>query len=99
MRRSVFVWRLFLFGLSLAVFISRYSNGVLFAKDLREDSGIVETNGCLTPTGQLITPAGRQVDLLGMRPQALALSPDGGLLAVAGRKDTLVLLEPGTGRI
>jgi len=100
MRRSVFVWRLFLFGLSLAVFITGYSNGtILFAKDLREGSGIVETNGCLTPTGQLLTPAGRQIDVLGMRPQALALSPDGGLLAVTGRKDILVLLEPGTGRI
>ena len=31
----------------------------------------------LLPTGQIIAPAGRQADLAGIRPQALALSPNG----------------------
>lgn len=52
-----------------------------------------------TPTGQLLTPAGQQVRLPGMRPQALALSPDGSLLAAAGRNQTLVLIDPASGRI
>lgn len=34
-----------------------------------------------------------------MRPQALALSPDGRLLATAGRNQTLVLLDPANGRV
>jgi len=51
------------------------------------------------PTGQYLTPAGRQVEVLGMRPQTLALSPDGRLLAVAGRNHTLVLIDPKQGRI
>ncbi len=34
-------------------------------------------NRCITPVNQLITPAGTLVELPGMRPQALALSPDG----------------------
>jgi YVTN family beta-propeller protein len=52
-----------------------------------------------TPTGQRLTPMGRQVALPGMRPQALALSPDGRLLATAGKNRTLVLIDPARGRI
>ena len=35
------------------------------------------TNGLVTPVNQLVTPAGTQVELPGIRPKALALSPDG----------------------
>ncbi len=52
-----------------------------------------------TPTGQLLTPVGRQVALPGMRPQALALSPDGRLLATAGKNRTLVLMDPASGKV
>src|SRR5438045_1959794 len=67
----------------------------------REDSAIgrVGLNRYITPTGQILTPAGLQIPLPGMRPQALALSPDGLLLATAGRKDTLLLLDPVTGKV
>jgi hypothetical protein len=34
----------------------------------------------VTPVNQLVTPFGRQVHLPGMRPQAVALSPNGRLL-------------------
>lgn len=52
-----------------------------------------------TPVNQVLTPVGRQVDLAGMRPQALALSPDGKLLAVSGKTHELVVLDPRDGRI
>ena len=42
----------------------------------RDAVGRLAENTYETPTGQLLTPAGRQVALPGMRPQALALSPD-----------------------
>jgi YVTN family beta-propeller protein len=48
---------------------------------------------------QVVTPAGRQVPLPGLRPQALALSPDGRLLAVSGKTSELVILDPATGKI
>ena len=51
------------------------------------------------PVNQILTPAGRQVDLPGMRPQALALSPNGRLLAVAGKSHEVVTVDPATGRI
>ncbi len=51
------------------------------------------------PLPQTLTPLGRQVELPGMRPQALALSPDGRLLAVSGKSSELVILDPGTGAV
>jgi YVTN family beta-propeller protein len=57
------------------------------------------TNGLVTPVNQLVTPAGIQVELRGMRPQALALSPDGRLLVTAGLTHELVVVDPATGKI
>src|ERR1051325_2866919 len=48
----------------------------------------------VVPVNQMLTPAGRQVELPGLRPQALALSPDGKLLAVSGKSHELVLVDP-----
>lgn len=53
----------------------------------------------VTPTNQILTPAGRQVDLPEMRPQALALSPDGKLLVTAGKTPELIVIDPGSGKI
>ena len=55
--------------------------------------------GLVTPVNQLVTPAGIQVDLPGMRPQALALSPNGKLLVTAGLTHELLVLDPATGKI
>ena len=41
-------------------------------------------NGFETPVNQLVTPAGTLIELPGIRPNALALSPDGQLLVTAG---------------
>jgi len=61
--------------------------------------GRVTAHDFVTPTGQMLSPTGRQVDLPGMRPQALALSPDGRLLATAGRNNSLALIDPRTSRV
>jgi len=61
--------------------------------------GRVGANIYQVPTGQLLTPTGRQIELPGMRPQALALSPNGNLLATGGKNQTLVLIDPADGRI
>jgi DNA-binding beta-propeller fold protein YncE len=53
----------------------------------------------VTPVNQILTPFGRQVDLPGMRPQALALSPDGSLLVVSGKTRELVVIDPRDGTI
>ena len=58
-----------------------------------------ETNGMVTPVNQRLTPAGTLLELPGMRPQALALSPDGRLLVTAGITHELVVINPATGQI
>jgi len=52
-----------------------------------------------TPVNQLLTPVGIQVELPGLRPQALALSPDGKILVTAGETAELLVLAPDTGHI
>src|ERR1051326_5164339 len=65
----------------------------------KEPVGQVGTNRWYTPANQVLTPAGRQVELPGLRPQALALSPDGRWLVPAGKTPELVVIEPPSGRI
>src|SRR5438477_7839853 len=52
-----------------------------------------------TPANQILTPVGVQVELPGLRPQALALSPNGKLLVTAGKTHEIVVVEPRSGKI
>ena len=65
----------------------------------REKVGQVGANRYYTPANQVLTPAGIQVELPGMRPQAIALSPNGRLLVTAGKTHDLVVIDPATGKI
>ena len=57
------------------------------------------TNGLETPVNQLVTPAGVLLELPGVRPNALALSPDGRRLVTAGLTQKLMVINPATGKI
>ncbi len=76
-------------------------SGRLFAGDFDATTQTVgHTSGGLeTPVNQLVTPAGKQVELPGMRPNALALSPDSKCLVTSGLKSELIVVDPGTGKI
>jgi len=63
-----------------------------------EPVGQLGTNRYYTPANQVISPAGIQVELPGMRPQAIALSPNGRLLVTAGKTHDLVVIDPATGK-
>jgi YVTN family beta-propeller protein len=65
----------------------------------KEFVGQIGKNRFYTPANQVLTPVGVQVELPGMRPQGLALSPDGKLLVTSGKTRELVVVEPATGRI
>jgi YVTN family beta-propeller protein len=52
-----------------------------------------------TPVNQRITPAGKLIELPGVRPNALALSPDRELLVTSGLLSELVIVDPGSGAI
>ena len=73
----------------------------VFADDFFATALPVGRNGdaLVTPANQIVTPAGIQVELPGVRPNALALSPDGKLLVTAGITHELVVLEPASGKI
>ena len=64
-----------------------------------ERVGEVRPQRYVTPVHQVLTPAGLQVELPGLRPQGLALSPDGRLLATSGKTQELILLDPQSGAI
>ncbi|MDZ4659385.1 MAG: bifunctional YncE family protein/alkaline phosphatase family protein [Bythopirellula sp.] len=53
----------------------------------------------VTPVNQVLTPLGQQIDLPGLRPQALALSPDGRLLLTSGKTNELIVIDPATAEI
>ena len=65
----------------------------------RETVGQIGTNRWYTPANQILTPVGLQVQLPGMRPQALALSPNGKLLVTSGKTHDLVVIDPVTGKV
>jgi YVTN family beta-propeller protein len=64
-----------------------------------ERVGRLSTNRFYTPVNQVLTPYGRQIALPGLRPQALALSPDKKWLVTAGKTHELVVMDPVSGAI
>ena len=69
----------------------------LLAKDAVVGSH--EEGSAVLPQSQVITPAGRQILLANMRPQALALSPDGRVLVTAGQTHELVVMDAASGEV
>jgi len=51
------------------------------------------------PIDQVLTPEGIQLALPGVRPKAIALSPDGRLLVTSGANNRLYTLDPGRGTL
>ena len=67
------------------------------ADDRLERVGRQADGRTVLPVNQVVTPLGTQVELPGLRPQALALSPNGQLLAVSGKTAEVLILDPATG--
>ena len=57
------------------------------------------TNGVVTPVNQRLTPAGTLLELPGMRPEAVTLSPNGRLMVTAGLTHQLVVVNPANGQV
>jgi len=95
--------RIFLNTCSIAALLA-ISSPLLIAKEAPkviakpETVGRLAKNRYLTPTNQVLTPSGRQVELPLIRPQALALSPDGKLLVTAGKIPFLATIDPVSGQ-
>src|SRR5262245_28047758 len=77
----------------------RGSGGAAVGFATRERVGQIGENRYYTPANQILTPAGLQVELPGLRPQALALRPDRRLLVTSGKTAEVVAIDPETGKI
>ena len=77
---------------------SEVPNDPLYFRTI-ESAGRHDSNRVVTPVNQVVTPYGQQVDLPSMRPQAIALSPDGKILVTSGKTSELVVLDPVSGAI
>jgi len=53
----------------------------------------------VTPVNQRLTPAGKWLDLPGMRPQVIAISPNGKIAVTSGKTSKLVVMDPVTTEI
>ncbi|HTL18634.1 MAG TPA: alkaline phosphatase family protein [Patescibacteria group bacterium] len=65
----------------------------------KEPVARLEGGRIMTPVNQVLTPVGQQVYLPDLRPQALALSPDGQILVVSGKTAEIVVVSPTSGNI
>ncbi|MGQ9470177.1 MAG: bifunctional YncE family protein/alkaline phosphatase family protein [Candidatus Aminicenantales bacterium] len=63
-------------------------------KGTQEYVGYKEDGSAVVPVNQVLTPFGFQIELPRMRPQALAISPDRRLVAVSGKTNELVIIDP-----
>jgi YVTN family beta-propeller protein len=68
-------------------------------KEEPNNERVARENRTVLPVNQVLVPAGTQIPLPGQRPQAIALSPDGRLLAVSGKTSELVIIDPVLGKI
>jgi DNA-binding beta-propeller fold protein YncE len=84
-----------------AMVVAGFLAGPLWSDDFAATTQPVgrSASGLITPVNQIVTPAGTQVELPGVRPNALALSPDGKLLVTAGLTHELIAIDPATGKI
>ncbi len=94
--RTLFALSLLLTVLAAPVFSQESSLGQAKPQDL---VGRHRDDVIVTPVNQLLTPFGKSIDLPGMRPQALALSPDGKVLVAAGKTNDIVQLDPVSGEV
>lgn len=65
----------------------------------RDTVGFGNPGRIVLPVNQVLSPVGIQVELPKLRPQAIALSPDGELLVTSGKTAELIVLNPSTGDI
>ncbi|MEA3210255.1 MAG: hypothetical protein QOE70_3312 [Chthoniobacter sp.] len=65
----------------------------------QEKVGQFGQNRYYTPANQILTPAGVQVELPRIRPQAIALSPGGKLLVTSGKTPELIVVDPKSGKV
>ena len=86
-------------GAALLALISASGRAADEGPDIAATVGRSDGDTTVLPVNQIVTPVGLQVELPGLRPQVLALSPDGRMLATSGKTNEIVLLDPASGEV
>ena len=86
-------------GAALLALISASGRAADEGPDITAAVGRSDGDTTVLPVNQIVTPVGLQVELPGLRPQVLALSPDGRILATSGKTNEIILLDPASGEI
>ena len=73
------------------------SGGFAMAAPLQSDLNGSSTE--ISSLNQTITPVGERIDLPGMRPQVLAMSPDGRRLLTSGKTNKLIVIDAETMKV
>ncbi len=94
---SISLWRPC--GVGILAFCLSTAVQAASAPSNRELAGRRGPGHAITPVNQLLTPRGIQVELPKMRPQALALSPNGRFLITSGKSSQLVVVDPTSGAV
>jgi DNA-binding beta-propeller fold protein YncE len=85
--------------IAVTLVLSSSETRLAFGAESTPSPGRAEAGRYWTPANQILTPAGIQVELPGLRPQALALSPNGKILVSAGKTHELIVIDPRSGKI
>ena len=80
----------------IAAFATLCIGSTLTAQLVKAQPG---TDGIETPLNQVVTPAGHKIDLPGMRPQVLVLTPNGKWLITSGKTNKLSIINAETREI
>ncbi len=86
-------------GAALLALISASGRAADEGPDITATVGRSDGDTTVLPVNQIVTPVGMQLELPGLRPQVLALSPDGRMLATSGKTNEIVLLDPASGEV
>ncbi|MFN6139798.1 MAG: bifunctional YncE family protein/alkaline phosphatase family protein [Planctomycetota bacterium] len=73
-------------------------NSEVYDLDRQWVGGSIE-DAIVTPVNQRLTPVGKWLDLPGMRPQVLALSPNGKIAVTSGKTSKLLVIDPETATV
>jgi len=94
---SSFMSLLVIFCLLSVLFVTGCESSLV--SEISNSVGPKKNGRVVLPINQVLTPAGKQVELPGLRPQVVGVSPDGKLLVTSGKTAELIVLKPSSGKI
>ncbi len=93
-RQLVGVRLFFILILAITVLLFPACNRHKELSGTEEKVGVEFSGRMILPVNQTVEPYGKQIQLPGLRPLGMAISPDGKLVAVSGKSSELLIIDP-----